>query len=67
VFGEEPLHPLLLLPDDREDLGVHQDRVRRAVDFRLLVAELGHRCRGVAGFHRIGLLSRGRGQQRVAV
>jgi hypothetical protein len=28
--------PLLLGPDDRDDLGVDQDRVRRAVDLGLL-------------------------------
>ena len=38
--------PLLLGPDDRDDLGVDQDGVRRAVDLGLLVAEPGgHRPR----------------------
>ncbi|WSG86444.1 hypothetical protein OIE76_42150 (plasmid) [Streptomyces sp. NBC_01727] len=57
------VNPLLLSPDDRDDLGVHEDRVRRLVDFGLLVAELGD----VGAFV---LRSRGgtvQGQQRVAV
>jgi hypothetical protein len=42
----------------RDDLGVDQDGVRRAVDLRLLVAELGDRSQ------RIGLPGRRRGCQR---
>jgi hypothetical protein len=61
VFGEVPLRPLLLLPDDRDDLGVHEDGVGSAVDLRLLVAELGDRCLGVAFSRRIGLPSCGGG------
>ena len=59
MFGEVPLRPLLLLADDRDDLGVHEDGVGSAVDLRLLVAELGDRCLGVAFSRRIGLPSCG--------
>ena len=34
------VHPLLLGADDRDDLGVDEDRVRRALDLRLLKAQL---------------------------
>ena len=40
---QPPGSPLLLLPDDRDDLGVDQDGIREdAVDLRLLVAEPGN-------------------------
>ena len=62
VFGEEPLRPLLLFADDRDDLGVHEDGVGRAVDLRLLVAQLGDQCLVVAVCG--GLARRGRGCRR---
>jgi hypothetical protein len=51
--------PLLLFPDDRDDLVVDDDGVRRAVDLGLLVAELGDRGLPVGvlllpGFARLG-------------
>ena len=64
VVGEVPARPLLLLPDDRDDLGVHQDGVGSTVDLRLLVTELGDRCLGVAVARRIGLPRGACGQQR---
>jgi hypothetical protein len=48
VRGEEPLRPLLLFADDRDDHGGHEDGVGRTVDLRLLVAQLGHQCLVVA-------------------
>ena len=46
---------MLLLSDDRDNLGVHEDGVGSVVDLRLLVAELGERRLGVAVSRRVGL------------
>ena len=54
--------PLLLLPDDRDDLGVDQDGVRGAIDLRLLVAEPGNHRARLAGRR-----ASGQRQQRVSV
>lgn len=62
VFGEEPLRPSLLFADDRDDLGGHEDGVRRTVDLRLPVAQLGDQCLVVADCR--GLVRRGRGCRR---
>lgn len=54
---------MLLGPDDRDDLGVDEDGVRRTVDLGLLVAEPGGHCPRFWGGGRAG----GQRQQRVCV
>jgi hypothetical protein len=55
--------PFLLGRDDRDDLGVDQDGVRRTVDLGLLVAEPGGHCPRFWGGGRAG----GQRQQQVGV
>ena len=63
VLAQPGSGPFLLLPDDRDDLGIDQDGVRRPVDLCLLVAEPGHHRSRLPGACRAA----GQRQQRVCV